>query len=405
MNKEEKKEAKMREKDRKEREKLEKIRQKELIKDEKERRRNSFGYKLKTFFFTLVFAIILIIVAFFALKYYLNDKQDKLYNEEMSYYLEEGKNLLNNKEFEDAIKMFEKVEEESSLYDEAQKLINDAMDKYLEEYNNIADIYMSEGDFERAIELYNSLPDEMKNSSEVKEAIANVEVSRLQDKIKDITNSYDVLVTISEELNNSNISETAKNKINEFLNEKINSYNEEVKASVNSENYEEYLKEIEDLIEIYPENKILSDLLIFVNSFKPKSLLSLNYELENKTIEISGDKSKTVTDDKGKKYSNYILVNESDNLKENEITWNINGEYSKLSGKICLNDEIKDITSKGIKVTVLGDNKVLYKSKRVRKDTDPFNFNIDISDVKDLKIVLESDKGISYFIADAMISK
>ena len=405
MNKEEKKEAKMREKDRKEREKLEKIRQKELIKDEKERRRNSFGYKLKTFFFTLVFAIILIIVAFFALKYYLNGKQDKLYNEEMSYYLEEGKNLLNNKEFEDAIKMFEKVEEESSLYDEAQKLINDAMDKYLEEYNNIADIYMSEGDFERAIELYNSLPDEMKNSSEVKEAIANVEVSRLQDKIKDITNSYDVLVTISEELNNSNISETAKNKINEFLNEKINSYNEEVKASVNSENYEEYLKEIEDLIEIYPENKILSDLLIFVNSFKPKSLLSLNYELENKTIEISGDKSKTVTDDKGKKYSNYILVNESDNLKENEITWNINGEYSKLSGKICLNDEIKDITSKGIKVTVLGDNKVLYKSKRVRKDTDPFNFNIDISDVKDLKIVLESDKGISYFIADAMISK
>ena len=323
----------------------------------------------------------------------------------MSNYLVEGKNLLNNKEFEDAKDMFEKVEEESSLYDEAQKLINDAMDKYLEEYNNIADIYMSEGDFERAIELYNSLPDEMKNSSEVKEAIANVEVSRLQDKIKDITNSYDVLVTISEELNNSNISETAKNKINEFLNEKINSYNEEVKASVNSENYEEYLKEIEDLIEIYPENKILSDLLIFVNSFKPKSLLSLNYELENKTIEISGDKSKTVTDDKGKKYSNYILVNESDNLKENEITWNINGEYSKLSGKICLNDEIKDITSKGIKVTVLGDNKVLYKSKRVRKDTDPFNFNIDISDVKDLKIVLESDKGISYFIADAMISK
>ena len=53
----------------------------------------------------------------------------------------------------------------------------------------------------------------------------------------------------------------------------------------------------------------------------------------------------------------------------------------------------------------MGDNKVLYKSKRVRKDTDPFNFNIDISDVKDLKIVLESDKGISYFIADAMISK
>lgn len=405
MNKDEKREAKMREKDRKEREKLEKLRQKELIKDEKERRRNSFGYKLKTFFFTVIFAIVLIVIAFFALKYYLNEKQGELYNEEMSYYLEEGKNLLNDKKFEEAIKYFEMVDEKSSLYDEAQDLIKDTMDKYLDEYDQIANIYMSEGDFERAIELYESLPEYMRNSNEVKESIANVELSRLQYKIKDITNSYDVLVMISDELN-TNVSDIAKNKINEFLNEKINAYNEEVKSNVTSENYDDYLKDIQELIKIYPENQVLSDLLIFVNSFKPQSLLSLNYELENKIIEISDEENNnSVTDNKNKKYTNYILVNESDDLNENEITWNINGEYSKLSGKICLSNKIKNITSKGIKVTVYGDNKVIYKSKRVRKDTDPFNFNIDISNVKTLRIVLESDNGISYFIADPMISK
>ena len=159
-----------------------------------------------------------------------------------------------------------------------------------------------------------------------------------------------------------------------------------------------------ELIKLYPESKTLSDLLIFVNSFKPQSLLSLNYELENKVIEISDDKS-SVTDNKNEKYTNYILVNASDNLSENEITWNLNGEYSRLTGKICLNSKIKKITSKGIKVTVFGDDKVLYKSKRVKKDTDPFTFDIDISNVKTLKVVLESDKGISYFIANPLISK
>lgn len=403
MNKDEKIEAKLREKNRKEKEKLDRQRQKDLIREEKERRRNSFGYKFKTFIYTIIFAIILIVIAFFGLKYYLNDKLDKLYNEEMSYYLNEGKNLLNDKKFEDSINMFKKVEKESSLYDEAQKMINEAMDKYLEEYNQIANIYISEGNYERAIDLYESLPEEMKDSSEVKEAIANVELAKIQDKIKELTNSYDVLVSISDELN-SNVSDTAKNKIYEFLNEKINSYNDEVKSEVNSDNYDEYSKDIQELIKLYPESKTLSDLLIFVNSFKPQSLLSLNYELENKVIEISDDKS-SVTDNKNEKYTNYILVNASDNLSENEITWNLNGEYSRLTGKICLNSKIKKITSKGIKVTVFGDDKVLYKSKRVKKDTDPFTFDIDISNVKTLKVVLESDKGISYFIANPLISK
>ena len=124
MNKDEKIEAKLREKNRKEKEKLDRQRQKDLIREEKERRRNSFGYKFKTFIYTIIFAIILIVIAFFGLKYYLNDKLDKLYNEEMSYYLNEGKNLLNDKKFEDSINMFKKVEKESSLYDEAQKYLN-----------------------------------------------------------------------------------------------------------------------------------------------------------------------------------------------------------------------------------------------------------------------------------------
>lgn len=403
MNKEEKREAKLREKNRREQEKLEIKKQKEMIKEEKERIRNSFGYKFKTFIFTIVFAIILIIVAFFGLKYYLNEKQNELYNEEMAYYLEQGEKLLGEKKFEEAINMFSKIEEDSDLYEEAQNKLNETVESYLEEYNNIAEIYISEGNYDKAIDLFESLPDSLKETAEVKESIANIELSRIQNEIKDLTDSYDVLVAISENIS-LDLSQETINKINEFLNTKIDSYEEEVKNSISSKTYEKYINEIEELVKLYPENIKINDLLEFVRSYEPQSLLSLSYQVENETIEISNNQD-TVTDSENKKYTSYILVNESNTLVENTISWSLDGTYSTLSGKICLSNEVEDLNSDGVKITVYGDNKSIYKSKKIRNTTKPFNFNVDISGVKELKIVLESDKGITYFIANPVISK
>ena len=403
MNKEEKREAKLREKNRREQEKLEIKKQKEMIKEEKERIRNSFGYKFKTFIFTIVFAIILIIVAFFGLKYYLNEKQNELYNEEMAYYLEQGEKLLGEKKFEEAINMFSKIEEDSDLYEEAQNKLNETVETYLEEYNNIAEIYISEGNYDKAIDLFESLPDSLKETAEVKESIANIELSRIQNEIKDLTDSYDVLVAISENIS-LDLSQETINKINEFLNTKIDSYEEEVKNSISSKTYEKYINEIEELVKLYPENIKINDLLEFVKSYEPQSLLSLSYQVENETIEISNNQD-TVTDSENKKYTSYILVNESNTLVENTISWSLDGTYSTLSGKICLSNEVEDLNSDGVKITVYGDNKSIYKSKKIRNTTKPFNFNVDISGVKELKIVLESDKGITYFIANPVISK
>ena len=403
MNKEEKREAKLREKNRREQEKLEIKKQKEMIKEEKERIRNSFGYKFKTFIFTIVFAIILIIVAFFGLKYYLNEKQNELYNEEMAYYLEQGEKLLGEKKFEEAINMFSKIEEDSDLYEEAQNKLNETVESYLEEYNNIAEIYISEGNYDKAIDLFESLPDSLKETAEVKESIANIELSRIQNEIKDLTDSYDVLVAISENIS-LDLSQETINKINEFLNTKIDSYEEEVKNSISSKTYEKYINEIEELVKLYPENIKINDLLEFVKSYEPQSLLSFSYQVENETIEISNNQD-TVTDSENKKYTSYILVNESNTLVENTISWSLDGTYSTLSGKICLSNEVEDLNSDGVKITVYGDNKSIYKSKKIRNTTKPFNFNVDISGVKELKIVLESDKGITYFIANPVISK
>ena len=60
-------------------EKMQRQREKEIIREEKDRVRNSFWYKFKSFIITLLFVIIFIVVAFFLLKYYLNQKSLKNY--------------------------------------------------------------------------------------------------------------------------------------------------------------------------------------------------------------------------------------------------------------------------------------------------------------------------------------
>ena len=405
MNKEEKKEAKLKEKMAKEQEKLELQRQKEIIREEKERVRNSFWYKLKTFISTVFFVAILLIVAFYALKYYLGEKQKELYNEEMKYYYSEGENFLANKEYEKAIEMFNRVEEKAMIYKDAQTKLDETMKSYLEEYINASNIYVADKNYEKAIEIFENLPEELQNSEEVKEAIATIEFTMIEENIKKINDYVEKLIEIKNSMSDE-LSDKTIEKINEYINETADLYIVEIKENISSKTYEKYDNAVKKLVEVYGEHEKIKEIKELIKSYEPVSLLGLAYEKEEGTLVISpkGDK-KYAEDTKKVKYDAYILVNETEKSEENTVTWNLNGEYEELSGKICLNEKLKDITSKGVKVTILGDERVIYKSKKIKDGTKPFTFNIHVGGVEELKIVLESDKGISYFIANPLISK
>lgn len=397
-----KKEAKMEEKMQKEREKMERQREKEIIREEKERVRNSFWYKLKSFILTLIFVIILIVVAFFLLKYYLNQKQEELYKEEMSYYYEEGQKLLEKEEYEKAIELLNKVEKKSNNYNKAQEKINEAIDRFLNDYMNTANIYIEQKEYDRALNLFESLSDELKNTESAKIAIAEVNYLIAKDKLLVIDNFYDRILAINKYITDE-LDDKSKEKLNTLLDENISKYEEEIKNTISSKNYDKYAKELENISKKVDNDKI-EELQELVKEYEPLSLVTLNYKKQEETIEVSS-KDKPVEDTKSEKYTNYILVNESSKSKENTITWKIDGEYSKLSGKISLNKNFKNVTSKGVKITIYGNNRVIYKSKKIRKGTNPFTFDIDVTGVTELKIVLESDNGISYFIANPILSR
>jgi len=388
----------------KEQAKYEKQMEKERIKDEKERIRNSFGHRFKSFILTIIFVIILAIAGFFGLKYYLGEKQTELYNEEMNYYYSKGEEYLKNGEYEKAIIMFEKVEKNADKYKDAQAKIDETVKGYIEDYISEANKYIDSKEYDKAISIFDELSDELKNTDEVQEAIANIVVKKVENKIESEENLYKQIIMIYEESEQS-LNTKSEEAVEELLTEKINKFEEEVKSEISAKSYEKYSKEIIEIKEKIKDNDTINKIEELIEGYKPQDLLSFDYEKEE-TITTSKDGySYVVTDVKGDKYTDYILVNESSKLKENKITWKLDGEYSLLSGRIAISDEIGKVTSKGVKVSVIGDGKTIYKSKKLKNKTAPFDFSVDISGVKELKIVLESDKGISYIIGSPVIVK
>lgn len=397
-----KKESKMREKMQRNQERIERQREKEIIREEKERVRNSFWYKLKSFILTLIFVIILIIASFFGIKYYLNEKKQELYKEEMSYYYEEGEKLLQKEEYEKAIEMLNKVEKEADNYNKAQEKINETIDRFLSDYMDTANIYILEKDYERALDLFTSLPEKIKDTENVQDFLADVNYLIVENKISEIDSYYEKILKIAECIN-EDLDDKSKDRIDELLSENIDQYFKEVSENISSETYKKYSEELREIL-----NKINNDRIVqlqeLVKEYEPLSLTTLDYKKEEEIIEVSS-KNSSIQDTKSEKYTNYILVNQTSKHRENVIVWNLEGKYNELSGKICLSKKIKKITSKGVKVTVYGNNKVIYRSKKIKDKTNPFMFNIDVTGVTELKIVLESDKGISYFIGNPILSK
>ena len=396
---------KMNKKQAKQQAKYEKRMEKERIKDEKERIRNSFGNRLKNFILTIIFVIILAVAGFFGLKYYLGEKQTELYNEQMNYYYSKGEEYLEDKEYEKAIKMFKKVEKDANKYKDAKNKIEETMKVYIEDYISSAEALVEQKEYDKAIAIFDKLSEEIRNTDEVQEAIANIIVKKVENKLEETDNLDEQILIIYGELSESTNSVTS-DKLEEMLNKKADTYVEEMKEKISAKNYEKYKEEVDSIAEKCNDSEeLVKKLTETLEAYSPKKLLSLNFDKEETLITSSDNGNAPIRDNKGNDYDEYILVKESEKSKENTITWNLNGDFSVLSGKVTLSDEVEKVTSKGVKVVVKGDGKVIYKSKKIKKTTNPFSFSIDVKGIKELKIVLESDKGISYMIVNPVVSK
>ncbi len=402
MNKNEKKEAKLRQKEAKEMEKQEKIRKKEIIREEKERVRNSFFYKLKNFIFTFIFVVILLCLAFLGLKYYITERNNELNKEEYEYYYSEGEKYLADKKYEEAIVMFSKIDESSEKYDDAKEKINEATEKYLDEYIENAERLIGIKHFDEAEDLFSDLSEDILKTDKVKEILAKIATERIRDSISNLQSNYDILIKIDDMIPDD-ADVNVEKAIDDLVYEYMDLYIEEVTKNVSTRNYEIYLKEIDTLLEKYDNDEKLVDLKDLVSSYIPQDVTLLPYEVES-DVEVSGENAK-ISDIKKKEYTSYILAKETKNAESRKISFELDKKYSRFSGTIALNSAVKKFSNNEVKVSIIGDGNVLYKSKGIKKDMNSFNFDVDVKDVQKLEIVFETNSGISYFIGSPLLTK
>lgn len=107
-----KKELKLKAQEMKLEEKQRKMQEKADIKAEKERRKNSFGRKVRNFFLTILFVIILVLISFYLGKEFLTRKEKELSNEKMGQVYETAISAIDSKDYKEAIKLLKSIDKD-----------------------------------------------------------------------------------------------------------------------------------------------------------------------------------------------------------------------------------------------------------------------------------------------------
>ena len=341
-----KKELKLKAEEMKLEAKQKKMEEKAAIKEEKERRKNSFGRKVRNFFLTIILVIILLLVGF-----YFGKEVDQL---------------------------------------------------YLNEYLSKADEYLKDQKYDKALNVLSKIDDDLQNSDLVISKKADIKIAELKEKIKEMATSQPALSVLDylSSYDTENIEEV-RDVVDELKTQYKNEFVLETRELLKT-NYTKAKANINSAIKILSDDKDIKKLLEELNQTEPTpvSLTTLKAEKISDTLKLS-DGSTPIKSTAGTEYKNYILKSSESNSEET-IEYKLDTNYSKLEGIICIPETAKISTPSSVKITIYDQNgKVLYTTENINNNS----FSIDVSKVETLKIVLKSGENESYFIGNPMLTQ
>jgi hypothetical protein len=141
------------------------------------------------------------------------------------------------------------------------------------------------------------------------------------------------------------------------------------------------------LSELKPTNVVRTD-----NSESPFASVVFDKNLDDKTLSISGNK-----------YEKGLSIHAG-----TALTWTINGDFRRLKGILGVDDEFEIASS--VKIIIEADGREVFK-QTVKKKDKPVEVNLDVTNVKLLRVVVEaddpsgSDLGHQVNFVDAKVTK
>lgn len=398
-----KKELKLKAQEMKLEEKQRKMQEKADIKAEKERRKNSFGRKVRNFFLTILFVIILVLVCFYLGKEYLTRKEKELSNEKMGQVYQSALSAIDSKEYKDAINLLKSIDKDYDNYNEVSKKLKEIEQLYLNEYLVSSDEYLKDKKFEKALEVLNNIEEDLKSTDTVKEKISEIHIAKIKEEVATLKINKTVVDILTFLTDYDEISDEVTESVQDLVQEYKNQFVLETRLLIKSD-YAKAKANINTVKRLLPDDKDIKDLEEELNNAEPtpSSLLNLKSNVTSGKLIISKGES-TVTNVKGTGTTNYILASDA---QAGDVEFDLNKEYDRLTGSLCVQSEGAEINvaeAQKLRITIYGDGKVIYFSNQFSGDLSDINFSVDVSNVKKLKISFKGNSAVKYFVADPMV--
>lgn len=401
-----KKELKLKAEEMKLEAKQKKMEEKAEIKAEKERRKNSFGRKVRNFILTIILTIILLCVGFYFANKVLVQKQEELSNKKMSQIYQSAETAMANKDYKKAIELLKQIDKNYEKYSEVESKLKEVEQLYLNEYLTEADEYLKSEKFEKALKVLEEIEDEFKDSDIVIEKKADIKIAMIKSEVTQMVKDDETNISILEYL--LKVDSEGIEKIDDAVDELVSQYKNAFILETRElllTDYKTAKSNVTTAKKILPDDKDIKKLAEEVDSSEAKSneqLTSLKSSVTAGTLTVSDGKT-TINGIDGTEYKNYILKssNSSAFVSEATVEFSLDKKYKTLSGEIHISELEANTSQTGTpKITFFDqDDNVIYTV-----DSAEGKFSFDVTNVEKIKIKFAANTKENYFIANPILT-
>ncbi len=321
-------------------------------------------------------------------------------------YIQGCENLA-NLDYEGAIYHFEQVIDNDNAKNRANSKITECQNKIVEQKIAIINSYIEKGELDKAEEYLQSIENNI-SSNQANAFNTKIRKARLSiidkycanEKFEDAENYIKTLDFSIQNEANVRLKTGKVNKAKEYLEKAENAFKEKNRDQID--------KMASKALELGASNKDVKKKAEYYKSFAQFKMYKSNncISYTNKFCYWYGFNSNITANDSSEMSNCISLVYSlySSGLQAS-ATYNLAGEYNKVSGKYFVTYDYRVYKQSGY-FEIYGDGKKLYTSKKLKIDTLPQEFSIDVTNIKTLEIKMYGRDygdtgayGISNFVA------
>lgn len=316
------------------------------------------------------------------------------YKQAEAYYAQDN--------YREAMEEYKKVIENDSNYADAQRKVKECQEKYEAEIIEKTKNLSTEEEYNTALQIMGEAVEVLSDNEKMKERQTKIQ-KEFSDFLKsealskgnqyiEEENYLDAFESIKKALEQNpndpellNLQEQAQNRYFESVRRQINGYLE-------TESFDDAEKSLKEAQTLFPDSEIVKELTVRISDARPVPLISIdNYD----EYKYESAEEVTITEDAAGNFynpENLFSLSCYPTEEYGYVTYYLNGDYDVMKGTVAVAADSGDgVTGKFVISDEYG--KTLYAIENWSRAYGPFNFEIDLKNVKWIRIAVDNTTG------------